>query len=261
MNQIISHPPSEETIFNSKLFQLRGSDEEILYMKKFPFDNYEIYHVPPSFSFFLDSKQDFIKDRLKKGILWEDHLYYLLSTLPKRGSTVVDIGAHIGTHTLLFSQIVGDEGLIISFEPQMKLYRELIMNLRLNHCTNVISYRCALGNKNGVIEMNPPSHGNEGGVSIGKGGDHAMMMKLDDLCLSNLSLIKIDVENSEYLVLQGAIKTLQKHRPHILLEIIGNHQGLDEELCIVTSQVIDFLNSLNYFVIHLAYRDFLAIPF
>ena len=46
-----------------------------------------------------------------------------------------------------------------------------------------------------------------------------LILKLDDLNIDNVSFIKIDVEGSERKVLDGAINTIFKNTPTILIEI------------------------------------------
>src|SRR5262249_28126957 len=134
-------------------------------------------------------------------------------------STVLDIGAHIGTHTLSLSQKVGPQGLVIAFEPQYKLFTELHENLKLNHQSNVIPLRYAIGDVNQPVTMHENLFDNEGGTPIGIGGDPVIMITLDSLGLKNVSLMKIDIEGSELRFLQGAIETIKSNRPILLIEI------------------------------------------
>jgi FkbM family methyltransferase len=120
------------------------------------------------------------------------------------------------------SKYVGEKGNVIAFEPQLKLFSELAMNANLNQCQNVSGYRCAVGGNFKQIEMNVAIIDNEGGTSIGTGGDIAEMIPLDSLHLQNVSLIKIDVENTENEVLKGAQETIRQNRPYIIIEILGN---------------------------------------
>ena len=51
------------------------------------------------------------------------------------------------------------------------------------------------------------------------------LQKLDEENLPPVGFIKIDVEGHEFSVLQGAIQTLQKDRPNLLIEIEEQHAG------------------------------------
>src|SRR5689334_17984899 len=47
----------------------------------------------------------------------------LFGRLIKPGTTVLDIGANIGVHTLCFASAVGPGGAVIAFEPQGYLHQ------------------------------------------------------------------------------------------------------------------------------------------
>ena len=135
------------------------------------------------------------------------------------GDVVVDVGAHIGTMTLKMAKLVGPEGRVIAYEPQVKIYQELLINLDLNGVDNVCAHFAALGDSHARIAMDPPMVGNEGGTSMGKGGNLVELHTLDSHRLESVALIKIDVEGAEDGVLLGAEQTILRHRPVIVIEI------------------------------------------
>jgi hypothetical protein len=152
---------------------LKDQAEITAYINNFPTDSYNITEVPGLGSFYLDKylEKDIIKDVLRNKKIYEAHLFDLLRKFIRPGDKVVDIGAHIGTITLPMSKLVGSNGLVYAFEPQKKIYRELWHNIKLNKLENVRPLRFAIGRKTGIVEMNPPERGNEGGTSVGFGGD------------------------------------------------------------------------------------------
>jgi FkbM family methyltransferase len=204
------------TIFHGSVDSITGPEEEVTLLKTFPRALYKIYAINGLGSFYIDSRDDIIKNELRTGRPWESDFINLMKQYVRPGTTAIDIGAHIGTHTLSLSHFVGDKGCVVAFEPQMKLYSELVMNMILNKRDNVIAYRCALGDMFKDIEMNPSVAGNEGGTLIGKGGDTAKMITLDSLNLDNVSFIKLDVENFEYEVLSGAEQTIRRNHPYMI---------------------------------------------
>ena len=178
-----------------------------------------------------------IKEIMIRGGVWESHIVRAIQTYAAPGSTAIDVGAYIGTHSMLMGRLVGGAGRVYAFEPQRKVYRELVQNVALNGMEGVVvPLRFALGDKMAVIEMDQPSVIDvvglaagpaavpvlaEGGVSVGTGGDKAEMRPLDDFDLTNVSLIKIDVEGHENPVLEGAGRTIAENRPVVVLEIMG----------------------------------------
>ena len=233
------------------------------YIKAFPWEDYQICHIPDlQANFYVDDLPDSIKSHLRQGIYWEGGIGNIVKTYTKPNSIAIDLGAHIGIHTLTMSRMVGKKGQVIAFEPQKKIFRELIHNMQLNNCKNVIALRNAVGNEHKWIQMEKADPTNEGGTSIGSGGDFAYMITLDSLHLSNVSFIKMDVESSELLVLKGAKNTLIKNKPVIVFEILGE---IDLDNCSQENQALyfettSFLENLGYKVNRIFGNDFIAFP-
>ena len=76
---------------------------------------------------------------------WEPHIRTILSKFVKPGMHVMDIGANIGTHTLLISKLVGDDGKVYAFEPCKLNHDILFQNLVINKCKNTVLYKYGLG--------------------------------------------------------------------------------------------------------------------
>ena len=145
---------------------------------------------------------------------WHD----LEVTAPYARGVVIDIGANIGTHALVYGRTAER---VLAFEPQISTYRLLVMNTILNCADNVIPYWCALGAENGMVAI--PSYRPDeqiawGGVDVGEGDDLVVMRTLDSIQQGPVSLLKIDVERSVIQVLEGAVETIQAYKPVIYLE-------------------------------------------
>ena len=61
----------------------------------------------------------------------------LVQELVRSGDTVIDIGANVGYYTLLFSELVGETGRVIAFEPDPNNFALLERNVLGNGCRNV----------------------------------------------------------------------------------------------------------------------------
>jgi FkbM family methyltransferase len=235
-------------------------------IENFPFSNYELVDVPNQGSFFVDRINDSIKNTLRAGQPWEWLNKLIIEAYTKPGTIALDIGAHIGTHTLTMSECVGPQGMVLAFEPNKKIYRELCLNLSINNCTNVRPIRCAIGKERGTIQIVVSHPQNEGGCYVIKesgGSNTASMIRLDDLQLSNVSFIKIDVENMEGDVLDGAVNTIKRCRPVILIEIQGNGERpmqMDEDTQKMAQENIRKIEALDYHLQSVGGVDYLAIP-
>ena len=155
----------------------------------------------------------------------------LFKTLIKPGQTVVDAGAHIGHHSVVFSKAVGPRGRVLSFEPQTYLFNLLCANLALNACRNCVPFRVALGEAGGTLRMASLDYeiaNNFGSLCISAvhpewaTGEEVEVTTLDAV-LSTRKLqpdfIKIDVQTFELFVLRGAQQTLRDFRPIVWVEI------------------------------------------
>ncbi len=232
------------------------------YVSDFPYDLYTVCTVENQEKFYIDDPQDSIKYWLTQGQAWEPYIVDLLKHYIKPDSCVVDAGAHIGTHTIVMAHSVGKNGRVVAFEPQLKIYRELVMNARLNNCPNIDCYRCAIGNEHKTIEMNKSVAGFEGGTGIGAGGDIVEMHPLDSFNLQNVSLMKVDVEGSEDAFLDGATNTILQNRPIIIIEIQGgwDYDTAPQNIRDNITRTKDKLDALNYTVKKVSPHDYLAIP-
>ena len=88
-----------------------------------------------------------------RGILTEVHILKIyqrhgIEILPN--DTVLEIGAHIGTFTILASKKAKK---VYSFEPYPENFNLLKENLALNKITNVAPIRKAITEKNGTSEL------------------------------------------------------------------------------------------------------------
>ena len=249
--------------------KLGNDPEDLRYLSEFPYDKYEALFVPHQGWFYLDQTDDGLKNILRSGRAWEPEMDELIDRYVRWNSNALDIGAHIGTHTMPMAQAVGPQGIVFAFEPQKKIYRELAMNVRLNQLHNVVVLHCAVGASNKTVFLDEPVDQNEGArfITQGRGVEQVQMCTIDSLELTNISLIKMDVENYELEVLKGATRTILKEKPVILIEIQGNHVQAAQvssdkisHMNQMTFRVIQYLEILGYKVFHLSSQDYLAIP-
>ncbi|MEY4767517.1 MAG: hypothetical protein RL637_156 [Pseudomonadota bacterium] len=170
----------------------------------------------------------------------------LFRQICKSGDIVVEVGANIGTHTQVLSQLVRNSaggGRIIAFEPQRIVFQTLCANMAINSITNVECYPFAVGEKAGDLllpDMNYHQQGNFGGVEINRftQGQKVQIVSLDEfLTLPALKLLKIDVEGMEHSVISGAKQLITLHKPFLYVE----NDRLDK-----SQALIELIFSLNY---------------
>lgn len=213
-----------------------------------------------------DDPKDTVKTTLKQGLAYEGNIGLILDRLAKRGSSVLDIGSHIGVHTITMSRKVGPKGTVIAFEPDKKLYRELLQNLKINNCNNVVSLCKALGDSEKIVSLKNnhiQQDFDEFWLPISEGVINKVeTITLDSLKIDNLSLIKMDVENYEYFVLKGAEETILRNKPVIVFEcwIGADYENANPYEKANFDRVISLIESYGY-EIHVIYcNDFIAFP-
>lgn len=271
---VIENPIPNYTLNNSDSNLVLSRDEEskekiLQVLNTFSLDQYDAHNVPGQGLFFIEKeyRQDGIKDILRASHPWEHYLTPYINTYAKPGTIALDIGAHIGTHTINLARAVGENGKVIAFEPQPKTFSELFMNCRLNGLNNVSCFWGALGDKNEDLELPNFYPGFEVvylyDFRFGHSGQTAPMTTLDSLKLTNVSFIKVDVDGCDDIFLEGAKETILNNRPVILMEIMG---GIDfdtatpdiKEKILYTQQL---LADLRYQLFRVSVFDYLAIPY
>jgi FkbM family methyltransferase len=196
---------------------LFDAEEMARYLDEFPEGEYEIAEVPGLGRFYIDDNPALVKQALASGEPWEPYVIEELEKHLAPGDTVLDIGAHIGSLAVPMARMVGAAGRIYAFEPQRKIYRELVHNLALNEISNVVPLRYAISSQTQIIEMNPLT-AEDGRVRVGEGGDRVEARTIDSFEFPDVSLMKIDVEGHTIEVLRGAGKTIDAFNPVIIVE-------------------------------------------
>ncbi len=166
---------------------------------------------------------------------------YILEMSGHLKGTLIDVGAYIGTHSLIW------KGKVYAFEPNPYNYRVLAKNFSLNSIEGR-AYPYALGSRSG-ISMFDADYASMVGKISDKGTVSVGVRTLDSFSFKQISLVKIDVEGSEYDVLMGAAETLRKWRPLVIFEALTEKSY---------EKVSGFLESLGYSVESLDSQNFLA---
>lgn len=146
----------------------------------------------------------------------------------------VDVGANVGSYTILACSVVGARG--ISFEPVPSTYKRLVENMRLNHLDEkVICINKGVGNQDGCITFTSDSDTTNHALAPDEKYENVIdveVITLDSTLNEEFpSLIKIDVEGYEAPVLEGAQETLKKETLHsVIMELngSGSRYGYDE---------------------------------
>ena len=158
--------------------------------------------------------------------LYEPAVTELFQRIVSQGMGVVDLGANVGYHTLLLSQLVSPSGRVYAFEPDPIIYAALIKNIKLNGCRNVAAVCQAVANSTGSMTLVRDPYGCEGiltnKIDDKSKGDRLTVqtVALDHFFAAQgwptIDLIKLDIEGSEKAALEG-MRELSRRSPHLQL--------------------------------------------
>jgi len=158
----------------------------------------------------------------------------IVERLLDASSVFVDVGANHGEFSITAAR-VAKNGKIIAFEPVVEYRERLLENIRINKFRNIQVVPVALGDQAGELPIyDQPGNFTDGTRNEGlptlfssESRHHARevvpVKRLDDvlfeLDVSRVDLIKLDIEGAEWMALRGAVNTLARYRPVLILEI------------------------------------------
>ncbi|OYU74746.1 MAG: FkbM family methyltransferase [Alphaproteobacteria bacterium PA3] len=200
-----------------------------------------------------------------------DFVLQLLNTrkeLAGPGVVAIDCGANIGVHTIEWAKHMHGWGEVISVEAQERIFYALAGNIAMNNCFNARAMWAAVGARAGTIRvpsanhLTPSSFGSleirktERTEFIGQIIDYSekatvetKLFAIDDLELSRLDFIKIDIEGMEMEALQGATNSISRCKPQMLIEKIKSNENHITEFLGAKGYVI-FGMGINFLAIH-----------
>ena len=177
----------------------------------------------------------------------EHRLIELLFRVSRPGDVFYDIGASIGTHSILVAKHLGPDGRVIAFEPEAHSFGRFQTNIALNGLSNITVFPVALGEEEkagslrnveglGTFTLTMPAGESDASTVMIVPGDRFR----EENRLPVPAVVKIDVEGYEYSVLKGLRRTLSdpscrvvcyEHHTHLL----PPHLGLKEFEELMTS--------------------------
>ena len=181
-------------------------------------------------------EDDYISNIIARNGVWEDDICSLLAQHYIDGTDVIDIGANMGFNTILMNkkQTISQGCVFHMFEPRYDVFTVLEYNTRnlprrlynfaLSDTSKMVHLEQFMFNKEGTLNVGATQ------VIDGKSDDsfktHVLATTLDSIEFERkISIIKIDVECCEELVIRGGIGILQRDKPSILVESFPAYFG------------------------------------
>jgi len=151
----------------------------------------------------------------------------LLLSFAQQDSVIVDVGANIGWYSILLGR-TASSGRVIAFEPIPSTLSFLRKNLALNGIENVEIREFGLSDeeKELVFFFHPHLSGATSAQNLLDNKDaveiRARVRCMDDELQNEprIDLLKCDVEGAEIFVLRGGMKTLERTKPVLFIEML-----------------------------------------
>jgi FkbM family methyltransferase len=173
-----------------------------------------------------------ISEQLHGYGLFDDLVSWMALCAVEPGDTVYDVGAHFGYFSLLFAALAGDDGRVFSFEPTPSTFALMSSNVAPNaHIQPVNAAAGATAGRLSIADYGLKFSAWNTLAEAGRLGTSAdaivpARVEVEVVTLDAFSgkhgaapgFIKIDAENFETEVLQGAAGLLASSRPTLLLE-------------------------------------------
>lgn len=186
-------------------------------------------------------KRKYFALQIRRGSFQADEPEFdLAADLLRQGDWVLDIGANIGQYTVRFSELVGSEGRVIAFEPVPDTFDLLSSNVSFHGAQNVTLINAAASDSTKIVGVEIPKLDSGldnfymAHISARTDGLKVLCLRIDTLAIQNkISLVKIDAEGHDFVVLKGMKDLLKRDRPIVFIE-----ESSDE--------VVDFLKEYGY---------------
>lgn len=219
-----------------------------------------------------------------KGITWENDLFEIIGKYIRPNTTIIDVGANIGTHTVgILNKYLKDylkngvdisDTHVVAVEPQPFIFDILKHNVNNNDTpVKKTLLNCGFSNEACTVYMNMPDYStceNPGGYGIqfnripSDKSTRVDVITLDSLNFENVSFMKIDVEGHEVQVIKGALETIKKYRPVMIVEILGGcpYEKASAHYKKVIDDTKEFIRSIGYSCERAGNRlcDYLCLP-
>ncbi len=202
----------------------------------FSLDNQNLWvHDFGKFKLILDKNDLDVSQQIKESGWYKDEELeskFLKKKLQK-GMRLLDLGANIGFYSIFARSIIGEKGLVISFEPFPKNANLIRKSVKLNHYDNVVVVEAAVSDKQGKAKLylSPEYYTENSLIDLeftypknwkGQRAIDVKVVTIDDFLEKKIknfcvNFIKMDIEGSEHKALIGMEKTIEQNESLALM--------------------------------------------
>src|SRR5262245_6068802 len=201
----------------------------------------------PGFKIYVQLDDWVVGARIALRRHYEPHVVRAMQPFLPPGTTMVDIGANIGYHTLVAASRVGETGRVIAFEPILENCRLLRRSVAANGFAHVVVHQLAVADINGPVGfVMDDSNGAIEPGDASAGQCQVQAVRLDSFLAGEprLHVVKMDIEGAEGRALRGMRALLARHRPVLFVEF--SPVALRERSEMEPHEFLTELRSLGY---------------
>jgi FkbM family methyltransferase len=155
------------------------------------------------------------------SVFYDKHgLKNILNIDAVQNKDIIDVGGFIGDSLLILCPLTDKN--VYTFEALSENFNYLQQTIAYNNLTNVKPFKKALGACKKIVPIEITSSGSYITDTKSSNTEDVEMDTLDSIVEQyglNVGLIKVDIEGSEQDFLKGAINTIKKFKPILLLSI------------------------------------------
>lgn len=181
---------------------------------------------------------------------YEPNKYEAIAHFVHPGQVFIDVGANKGDFALYAASLVGKDGIVIAVEPDPDNCRWIKRSIALNKYHQVTLREVALSDQTGQATLYRGQKSGWHSLLPGLPGRdrdtlQVQTMPLDELVAElglhgRVTMIKVDVEGAEMMVLRGAVETLRRRPQPVVVMDVHPYLGVDPQ------DVCRFLAGLGY---------------
>jgi FkbM family methyltransferase len=149
---------------------------------------------------------------------------------------ILELGAHVGYFTIMFSRLVGPKGKVYAFEPIKNNINYIKSHLKLNDINNVKIFEYGAWIKTENLNFDNDTHNAKGRISS-SGNNQINVVDINEFILNQISgkinLIKMDIEGSERCVFPHLLNYVIKNKTKLIISTHGDD---------ITNEIVNLCN-------------------
>lgn len=184
-------------------------------------------------------------------------LQILMRHAIQKGDVYIDGGANNGLVTMVGAWLVGRQGVVHAFEPNINVYNQLAWHVNTNKLAHVRAHQAGVSDVEETLTLRVPGSGNWGAGTFSAlpdryGGEFCESCTAQTIIGDSLIptlppsaevFLKLDVEGFELRALKGFDRMLRDSKPLVAMELNAEMLGMNG---VKPEDVFDFMESRGY---------------